>query len=168
MQESYLIKTAAEVLAQRLLEKKWRCVLAESCTGGQLAAALTALPGASAWFDCAFITYSNQSKIKVLDVKASLIEAFGAVSQETALAMVEGAIERSGTHCGIAITGIAGPDGGSLDKPVGTVWIAWGVFHKKTKALKYTFTGDRAAVQNQAVLAGLDGMVHLLDESFTH
>jgi nicotinamide-nucleotide amidase len=128
---------------------------AESCTGGWLAKQLTELPGSSATFDCGFICYSNEAKMKILGVPASVLEAHGAVSDETAKAMVAGALARSSADLAVSVSGIAGPTGGTPDKPVGTVWLAVGWRDAEPEATRYQFTGDRDAIRVRSVAAAL-------------
>jgi nicotinamide-nucleotide amidase len=129
---------------------------AESCTGGLVGAALTAIPGSSAWIDRGFITYSNQAKIDLLGVDVLLIEQFGVVSEEVARAMAEGALSRSITTASIAITGIAGPSGGSPEKPVGLVHIAAAHRDRETWHERLTLSGDRDQIRHAAALAAMD------------
>src|SRR3990167_1849883 len=117
--KNILLKFTRKCLAQRI-----KITVAESCTGGQLSTLLTSLPGSSAWFDCGFVTYSNQSKHAMLNVALQVIDSCGAVSQEVAVAMAVGALANSSANLALAMTGIAGPAGGSDLKPVGTVWFA--------------------------------------------
>ncbi|MGH8583810.1 MAG: CinA family protein [Gammaproteobacteria bacterium] len=152
----------AEALGQRLLARGWRLVTAESCTGGWLAAVITEIPGSSQWYERGFITYSNASKQELLGVAQQTLDAHGAVSEETALAMAQGALCRSWAQCSVAITGIAGPDGGSEDKPVGTVWLAWATLQRPADALGHRFNGDRRAVRGQAVDRALRGLLERL------
>lgn len=141
-----------------LKEKGWKLVVAESCTGGGLGERITAIAGSSAWFDRGFITYSNSSKINMLGVNQNIINQHGAVSKETVLEMSVGALMRSEAHLSVAISGIAGPDGGSSEKPVGTVWIAWaGKTGRKTQV--FVFKGNRQAVRQQAIEAALKGIL---------
>jgi nicotinamide-nucleotide amidase len=134
---------------------------AESCTGGLVAGAITAIAGSSTWFDRGFVTYSNLAKEQELGVARSTIERFGAVSEETVLAMAEGALRASLADWAVAVTGIAGPDGGSPEKPVGTVWFAWaGPEH--LQALRMQFDGDRSAVREASVRAALEGLIDRL------
>lgn len=133
-------------------------VTAESCTGGGLAQLLTSVPGSSSWFERGYVTYSNRSKTEMLGVPAELIARQGAVSEEVARAMAEGAIARSGADHAVAITGIAGPAGGSLEKPVGTVWIAWSGRGGSTRATCHRFPGDREQIRNASVRAALEGL----------
>jgi len=151
----------AIALGRAALERKVRIATAESCTGGLVAGAITAVAGSSDWFDCGFITYSNDAKIGQLAVPPRTIEQFGAVSEETAKAMAEGAVRGSAAQWAVAVTGIAGPDGGSPDKPVGTVWFAWaGPDH--LQALKRQFDGDRAGVRHASVQVALEGLIDRL------
>ena len=139
--------------------------MAESCTGGGLAAAITEVPGSSGWFDYGFVTYSNTAKIDLLGVPSEIFPTEGAVSAACVAAMTSGAMARAGAHLAVAISGIAGPGGGSPEKPVGTVWLAWRwraeVSIAPTDASLTVeclhFSGDRAAVRAQAVMAALRG-----------
>ncbi|PIG07273.1 CinA family protein [Comamonas sp. 26] len=119
------IEELVQQLAAKLTEKGWMLATAESCTGGMIAAACTDLAGSSQWFDRGFVTYSNEAKTEMLGVPAELIAKHGAVSEEVVCAMAEGAIRHSRAQVSIAVTGIAGPGGGSVEKPVGTVWVGW-------------------------------------------
>ena len=148
-------------LATRLRERGWQMASAESCTGGLIAAACTELSGSSDWFDRGFVTYSNAAKTDSLGVPAALIDAHGAVSEPVARAMAAGAVAHSAARCALAVTGVAGPTGGSADKPVGTVWFGWstpaGVATEHRR-----FDGDRAAVRAQAVRHALAGLLQRL------
>lgn len=134
-------------------------VTAESCTGGAIAEAITDIPGSSGWFDRGFVSYSNEAKRDMLGVSARTLEAEGAVSKAVVLEMAKGAIEHSQGHVSVAVSGIAGPDGGTADKPVGTVWIAWGQKLGYAEASCFHFHGDRAAVRRQTVEAALQGVI---------
>jgi nicotinamide-nucleotide amidase len=134
---------------------------AESCTGGLVAAACTGLPGSSLWFERGFVTYSNAAKTELLGVPAALIEKWGAVSQEVVLAMASGAIQHSRAQVAVAVTGVAGPGGGSTEKPVGTVWLAWQV-NGVAQAEYHRFAGDRAAVREASVQTALQGLYQRL------
>lgn len=138
---------------------------AESCTGGGVAHALTAIPGSSAWFEKGFVTYSNQAKQDMLGVKQTTLVDYGAVSKETVVAMAEGALARAKAQLSVAISGIAGPDGGSDDKPVGTVWFAWSKGNAGCQAACYHFDGDRQAVREQAITVALSGLLKCLKET---
>jgi nicotinamide-nucleotide amidase len=138
----------------RLQQQGLWLVTAESCTGGWVAQAITAIPGSSAWFDRGFVTYSNAAKHEVLNVKLETLARYGAVSEQTALEMVNGALAHSKAQVGVAITGIAGPSGGTPEKPVGTVWIAY-AFPHNTYVQRSYFSGDRTRIREQAVIAAL-------------
>ena len=135
---------------------------AESCTGGLIAAACTALAGSSDWFDAGFVTYSNAAKSAQLGVPAALIDAHGAVSDEVARAMAEGALARSQAGVVVAVTGIAGPSGGSAAKPVGTVWLAWALRGGELHSERLQLAGDRTAVRVQTVQRALQRARELL------
>jgi len=153
------------MLAALLVKRRWRLATAESCTGGLVAATCTALTGSSDWFHAAFVTYTLDAKIRLLGVPASTLDRYGAVSEPTARAMVEGALERSGADIAVAITGIAGPGGGDVLQPVGTVWFAWAVRHEPLiSAACHRFEGDRDAVRRQAVGQAIAGLVELLGD----
>lgn len=154
--------TRVQTLAERLQAKGWQMATAESCTGGLIAAACTELAGSSAWFDRGFVTYSNQAKTDLLGVDADLIAAHGAVSEPVARAMAEGALQRAGVHIAVAVTGIAGPTGGTPDKPVGTVWLAWAGIDMPTRALCCRFDGDRTQVRQQTCERAISEMVRLV------
>ena len=145
-------------LADRLREQGWWLSCAESCTGGGIAAALTDAAGSSNWFDRGFVTYSNRAKQEMLDVSADTLARFGAVSRETVVEMAAGALDRSNADLSVAVTGIAGPGGGTPDKPVGTVWIAW-ASKEGVDAVCEHFSGDRAAVRSATVDAALSGLL---------
>ena len=137
-------------ISAQLLARGWMLATAESCTGGLIAAACTDLAGSSQWFERGFVTYSNAAKTEMLGVPAAMIAQHGAVSETVARAMAEGAVAQSGAQVSVAVTGVAGPTGGSADKPVGTVWFGWcagGLTHSEVRH----FAGDRAAVR-QATL----------------
>lgn len=137
---------------------------AESCTGGGLAAAITAVPGSSRWFEGGLVTYSNRLKSKLLDVPAAVLVQQGAVSEAVVAAMVDGAVSATGAGVAAAISGIAGPDGGSEDKPVGTVCIAVGNRAHK-QILTLNFSGDRSSVREQSVVRALEMLLKWLDEN---
>ncbi|QGZ32056.1 CinA family protein [Stutzerimonas stutzeri] len=133
---------------------------AESCTGGGIAEAITRIAGSSAWFEAGFVTYSNVQKTRQLGVPAELFDQVGAVSREVVEAMVRGARHASGARYGVAVSGVAGPGGGSPAKPVGTVWLAW-ADGEQVVARHYRFEGDRQAVREQSVEAALVGLIRL-------
>jgi len=145
-------------LAELLLARGWRLATAESCTGGLIAASCTALSGSSAWFERGFVTYSNEAKTELLGVPAELIAQHGAVSEPVALAMAQGALQRARAEVAVAVTGIAGPTGGSADKPVGTVWVAWALQGAPAHATCHHFDGDRAQVRAATVRDALAGV----------
>lgn len=146
------VETLAQELGEILLQHHWQLATAESCTAGGLGYAITMIPGSSDWYDRGFITYSNDAKIELLGVSPNIIAESGAVSAETARAMAEGALKHSNAHIAAAITGIAGPDGGSEEKPVGTVWMAIARHNAPTAAYLQTFSGDRAMIRASAIL----------------
>lgn len=152
----------AATTGQLLLARNESLTLAESCTGGGLACAVTEIAGSSAWFERGFVTYSNAAKSELLGVPEITIERHGAVSEATARAMAEGALAHSPAHWAVAITGIAGPAGGSADKPVGTVCFAWAGRDLGCQAQTRCFSGDRSAVRAQSVAYALRGLIHLL------
>ena len=152
----------AATTGQLLLARNEFLTLAESCTGGGLACAVTEIAGSSAWFERGFVTYSNAAKSELLGVPEITIERHGAVSEATARAMAEGALAHSSAHWAVAITGIAGPAGGSADKPVGTVCFAWAGRDLGCQAQTRCFSGDRSAVRAQSVAYALRGLIHLL------
>lgn len=145
-------------LAGHLQRRAWWLACAESCTGGAIAAALTDLAGSSAWFDRGFVTYSNQAKHDMLDVAEQTLAESGAVSRETVIEMARGALAHSRAQLSVAVSGIAGPGGGTPEKPVGTVWIAWATA-EQVETLCERFPGDRAAVRAAAVDVALLGLL---------
>lgn len=150
-------------LSQTLLQKGWRLCSAESCTGGLIAAACTAVSGSSDWFERGFVTYSNEAKCEQLGVPADLIAAHGAVSEPVAQAMARGAVRHARAQVSLAVTGVAGPTGGSPDKPVGTVWFGWTV-EDRLWSERRVFDGDRAAVRAATVEHSLKRLLqHLQD-----
>lgn len=150
-------------LLTALKDKGWKIATAKSCTGGLIAAALTDIPGASCVFDRGFVTYSNDAKREMLGVPAGILQKHGAVSGETARAMVEGALKHSLADLAVSVTGIAGPDGGTKEKPVGLVYIGFGRRDETPQVEKYMFKGDRASVRTQTVRAALKHALHLLE-----
>ncbi|NNE37777.1 MAG: CinA family protein [Gammaproteobacteria bacterium] len=151
-------------LAENLIARKWKIVVAESCTGGGIAKAITDLPGSSIWFDRGFVTYSNESKIEMLNVTTQTLNTHGAVSIETATEMVEGALKNSHAQVGLAVTGIAGPDGGTDSKPVGTVCFAWSAINSATLNAISKFEGERNEVREQAVMMAIQGLSELVEK----
>ncbi len=156
-----------KALAHILIERAWKIALAESCTGGLVCATLTDLMGSSDWFERGYITYSNEAKTECLDVPAETIQSFGAVSEEVAKAMADGARRKSDVNVAISITGIAGPTGGSPEKPVGTVCFGWSIKQDvgddvKTTTITKQFSGDRQTVREQARDFALSKLLGLL------
>lgn len=152
-----------QVLGEILVAKKLKLVIAESCTGGLVAALMTEVAGSSVWFDGGFVTYSNQMKVNQLHVSLATLEIYGAVSEDTAREMANGALDMVGAEISASITGIAGPSGGSQEKPVGTVCFAWAVREAKVATTTRHFSGDRQQVRLQAVSACIDGLVKLAE-----
>ncbi len=155
------LRRLAMRVAKRLRAAREAIATAESCTGGLLAKCLTDLPGSSDYFERGWVTYSNAAKQEDLGVEGRLLARHGAVSEEVALAMVRGALDGSNAHHAVAITGIAGPAGGSAAKPVGTVWIGWGYRRRgrvRIHATAYRFRGGRDAIRRQATRTALAGL----------
>jgi len=157
MSSSAVISDIVRHLARLLQQRGSLLACAESCTGGWIAQVITDQPGSSAWFDRGFVTYSNLAKTQMLGVEPTLLERQGAVSQAVAEAMVTGALVHSAADYAVAVTGIAGPGGGSMDKPVGTVWLAWAGPCGVESQLQH-FTGDRMAIRQATVQAALVGL----------
>jgi len=145
-------------IGARLREQRDHLVTAESCTGGWIAKAVTDIAGSSDWFDCGMAAYSYEAKQALLGVRPQTLEEHGAVSRETVIEMVSGALVNSGASVAVAVTGIAGPGGGSPDKPVGTVWIGWKRRGGYARAEVFHFAGDRDAVRRQTVASALKGL----------
>jgi nicotinamide-nucleotide amidase len=148
----------AQQLGRRLKSKEIKIATAESCTGGWIAQTITEVSGSSAWFDRGFVTYSDAAKMEMLGVKPETLDQFGAVSAQTATEMANGALAHSDAGCAIAVTGIAGPDGGTVDKPVGTVFIAWALKNKGVKVVQQKLTGNRWEIRCQTVKMALEGV----------
>lgn len=148
-------------LADRLLERGWMLATAESCTGGLIAAACTELSGSSRWFERGFVTYSNEAKTESLGIDPALLQAHGAVSEVVARAMAFGALRHSHAQASVAVTGIAGPTGGSAEKPVGTVWFGFSVDGRLHSEM-VRFDGDRQAVRQATVAHALERLLALL------
>jgi nicotinamide-nucleotide amidase len=157
------LSTLATLVGARLRAKGLLLATAESCTGGWVAQAVTSIAGSSEWFERGFVTYSNAAKMEMLRVKAETLRTHGAVSERTAGEMAAGAIARSRAQVAVAITGIAGPDGGSAEKPVGTVCFAWALKGGVNSAETRRFDGDRESVRRQSVIAALQGVLALLE-----
>jgi nicotinamide-nucleotide amidase len=164
--EAETIDLAARVGAM-LRAQRQMLATAESCTGGMIAAAITAIAGSSAWFDRSMVTYSNEAKIEMLGVPPGLLKQFGAVSEPTVRAMAGGALERSRAGIAVAVTGVAGPDGGTKDKPVGMVCFGWAVRGAPTEVETIHFPGDRATVREMTVRHALLGILKRLDSNLS-
>lgn len=154
--------TLAERLGRRCRARGVTVTAAESCTGGGVASAITAVAGSSDYFETGYVTYSNAAKTRLLGVPEAVLAEHGAVSRDVVEAMVAGACRDSGASLGVAISGVAGPAGGSKEKPVGTVWLAWGNAERQ-EAVCHRFPGDRQAVREQAVREALVGLLRHLD-----
>ena len=149
-------------VAQVLIARGMSIVTAESCTGGWIAKVLTDIAGSSTWFECGVVAYSYEAKEALLGVQPQTLERSGAVSQETVVEMVSGALARYGSSVAVAVTGIAGPAGDTPGKPVGTVWIGWKRRGGYARSELFHFDGDREAVRRQTVAAALDGVRRIL------
>jgi nicotinamide-nucleotide amidase len=149
----------ATALGAALQARGWRCAAAESCTGGLVAGAITAIAGSSGWFERGFVTYTNEAKHEMLDVPVEMLRAYGAVSEPVAEAMAAGALAHSSADVAVAITGVAGPGGGTAAKPVGMVCFAWAVRGAVPQAATHHLPGDRAAVRQAAVAVALQGLL---------
>jgi nicotinamide-nucleotide amidase len=156
------LEALAAELGAALMQRNWMLAAAESCTGGWAAQALTAVAGSSAWFERGFVTYSNVAKMDMLGVRAKTLAQFGAVSEETAREMAAGALARSSAQAAFAITGIAGPSGGSAEKPVGTVCFAWARAGAEVVTTRQLFDGGRQAIRAQSVALALRQMRDLM------
>lgn len=154
---------AAE-LGAYLAERGWQVTAAESCTGGGVARAITEVAGSSGWFEMGFVTYANRAKVALLGVSEASLAQEGAVSREVVEQMALGAKHASGADLAVAISGVAGPGGGSRDKPVGTVWFAWADAAGKVVSECYVYQGDRAQVRHQACVTALRELVRLAQE----
>ena len=154
-------------LATALLARGWMLATAESCTGGLIAGACTDLAGSSAWLERGFVTYSNAAKSQMLGVDAALIAQHGAVSEPVARAMAQGALVHAQAQVALAVTGVAGPSGGSAEKPVGTVWFGWALNGRVVSEMQ-RFAGDRAAVRQATVNHSLQRLLELLQSPSTH
>jgi nicotinamide-nucleotide amidase len=163
------IELLASRLGTALRAQHFVLTTAESCTAGGIGYAVTLVPGSSRWYDRGFITYSNESKMQVLGVSAAYLRDFGAVSEPVARSMAIGALSHSQAQVAVAVTGIAGPDGGTADKPVGTVCFAWAIRRDAStppwvKTETRRFDGDRAAVRTRTIIAGLETLLGLLKQ----
>ena len=163
-QELQALEANLTQISLRLLARRHLLATAESCTGGMIAAACTDLSGSSQWFERGFVTYSNEAKAEMLGVPPGLIEQHGAVSEPVARAMADGALAHSRAQVSLAVTGVAGPTGGTEAKPVGTVWFAWCVGGETHSEMQH-FAGDRAAVRAATVRHGLQVLCGLLQDA---
>ena len=154
-----------ERLASELIKRNARIATAESCTGGWIAKVLTDMPGSSAWFEYGFVSYGNSAKTTMLGVNPALIDKCGAVSAEVAEAMVTGALAAANAQLALAVTGIAGPDGGTPEKPVGTVWFAFAAAGRGVVSTRQHFEGDRDTVRRQTVSTALTGVLKYLEQA---
>ena len=157
------LTTLAIVVGARLKARGLRLATAESCTGGWVAGAVTAIAGSSAWFYRGFVTYSNDAKMEMLGVSAATLEAFGAVSEQTAGEMAAGALSHSHAQLALSITGVAGPGGGSAEKPVGMVCFGWAGEGGAPLVITRNFSGDRESVRRQSVICALQGVLERLE-----
>jgi len=160
--EDQALHDAGAEIGGLLLARRMKLAAAESCTGGWLSKVVTEVAGCSDWFDCSFVAYSYEAKESMLGVSRVTLEEHGAVSEETVVEMVRGALSRSRANVAVAITGIAGPSGGTPGKPVGTVWLAWGRGHHPPITQMVHLHGDRDAVRRQTVAAALEGLQKIL------
>ncbi len=156
------LESLSSELGSLLNKKNYFFTTAESCTGGWVGQSLTSVPGSSSWYGCGFITYSNIAKYKILDVSKEILDNYGAVSQEVVEAMVKGALLKSRANLGVAISGIAGPGGGTLERPVGTVCLAWKLNDLPTLSVTEVFEGSREEVRFKSVSKALEGAISLL------
>ena len=156
------LNALAEQVAESLAERQWMLATAESCTGGWIAQALTAIAGSSVWFERGLVTYSNAAKQELLGVSADTLKTYGAVSEEAAREMASGILARSRAQVALSVTGIAGPTGGTAAKPVGTVCFAWVIADVAMESQTLWFEGDREAVRRQSVIAALKGLLQRL------
>lgn len=156
------LSNLAANLGEALKARGYMLALAESCTGGMVAQAVTSIAGSSAWFDRGFVTYSNLAKVEMLEVSSKTLEEYGAVSEQAAIEMSLGALKNSHAQVSGSITGIAGPDGGTSEKPVGTVCFAWSETNKPTSTLTKLFTGNRQEIRQQAAIEMMAGLIDRL------
>lgn len=165
MDDSTILKPdLALLLGQQLKEKNWCVATAESCTGGLVGKLITDVSGSSAWYTCGWITYSNGAKMRLLQVLPETLETYGAVSEQTAREMAIGALNNSDAHLAVSITGVAGPAGGSTEKPVGMVCFAWATQHSLQSSTQY-FQGNRRHIREQAAHYALSGLLAQLSKT---
>ncbi len=158
-----VLYSLAEEIGRRMLARRHKLVIAESCTGGWIAKCVTDVAGSSQWFDCGFVTYSNEAKVKLLGLSDSLLARYGAVSQEAVQHMASGALAKSRAQLAVAVSGIAGPGGGTEDKPVGTVCFAWHLTGKACQTETRELTGNRRMVREKAVIIVFEGILSVYD-----
>lgn len=158
------LTTLATLAGARLKAKGLKLATAESCTGGWVAQAVTSVPGSSGWFDRGFVTYSNEAKCEMLGVRPEALAVHGAVSEATAREMAAGTIGHSGAGVALAVTGVAGPTGGSVEKPVGTVCFAWALRGGSLESETRRFEGDRESVRRQSVIRALQGLLERIGD----
>lgn len=156
------IQSLAQVAGEALLSRGWMLATAESCTGGGIAAAITEISGSSQWFERGFVTYSNQAKQDMLGVSAQTLDTVGAVSEATVREMVSGALAQSEAQVALAVSGIAGPTGGTPEKPVGMVYLAWALKGQTPVTVIEQFSGDRQTIRNRAVERALQGLLDII------
>jgi len=156
----FIVELAAD-LGHLLQERGLKVTCAESCTGGGVARAITEIAGSSTWFEYGFVTYANEAKQQLLGVSPEALERWGAVSEAVVEQMAQGALQASDAHLAVAISGIAGPGGGTAEKPVGTVWFAWATHQGEVRTLCQCFGGDRGQVRATAVAQALEGLIDL-------
>ena len=156
------LRNLAEQLGGYLMSHNMKLATAESCTGGWIAKIITDVPGSSAWFTASVVSYSNEAKQSLLGVDEQTLKEFGAVSRETVLDMTDGLLLNTDANVALSVSGIAGPDGGSDDKPVGLVWLSWGERGKSVYANSFNFDGDRGQVRKQSVKQALNCLLNLL------
>lgn len=162
-----MVDDLIQQLAQQLLKKQARVVTVESCTGGGIAEAMTQLAGSSDWFECGWVTYSNAAKQKCLQINPELILLHGVVSEVVVLAMAHNALVLADVQFSVAVSGVAGPSGGTEQKPVGTVWIGWAALSENKKvearAQCFHFSGDRQSVREKTIQQALLGLINLIE-----
>jgi nicotinamide-nucleotide amidase len=159
------LRVLARRVGAQLKKRRLKLATAESCTGGWIAQTVTSVPGSSAWFDRGFVTYSNEAKQELLGVRSRTLSRHGAVSRETAKEMAAGALARSRAQVSIAVTGVAGPGGGTKAKPVGTVCVAWARRRGAMESVTRHFPGGRERVRRQSVVFALQGLLERLEET---
>ena len=156
------LQISAEILGFELKKRNFLLATAESCTGGGISYWITSIPGSSAWYDRGFITYSNAAKINMLNVSKNTLQQFGSVSEQTVCEMAEGALHNSDATISIAVTGIAGPDGGTSTKPVGTVWLAFASKKQKTQTFMHIFSGNRQTIREKTIETALNNVIEFI------